>query len=700
MMSVALSRLLPLALALVLVLSLLPSVQARPAVRDITSSSQFTSLLAKHRDETGLPVIVDFYSDGCGPCRMIAPAYKALAKEYDGRAVFVKVDVNKQHAISSQYGVRSMPTFVFLVDGKKVNEFSGAGEAQLRQFTKAAVDKAERSNVMLTVEALTDFYAVNDPMKDETAVEAVHSKCVSQSKSKKNQCVGGAAAEMVKKLKKKYGKGPKVDKRFATIEKEKGEDKGKEEQSGGAKQQQQSQPQPKKKASPEAPNLHMASKEELEAEIAKRIEAEREAAYEAMEDDEDDENDASAWSPGDFPERVTIVGAGPAGLAAAIYAARAGLTPVIVAPPIGGQLQGKGVDVENYPGLPDQTGPGIVSAMREQAVSFGAKFEGVEVIKVDATKRPFKVVTNTSVIETHTVIVATGADSKWLGVPGEWELRGGGVSSCATCDGFLFKDQHVLVVGGGDTAMEDALVLARTSEKVTVVHRRGDFRASAILAERVKNHDRIDIVWDAEVVEILGKTITLGNADEGETVEEREVVSGAKVKDVKTGETTEIACAAVFVAIGHVPNTAIVDGLCDFEEKHAGYLKTIGGSTATSVAGIFAAGDSADAVYRQAITSAGSGAAAALDAERYLSENGLGNEAAEFEAELLKEMMGEESEKKGDEGGYNAYGEGGNMGVGKKESTGKEEKKEAKKEAPKAAVGGDGGGDDEDHMEL
>jgi len=469
--------------------------------------------------------------------------------------------------------------------------------------------------------------------------------------------------------------------------------------------------------------------------------------------------DKNAYMPGDFPERVTIVGGGPAGLAAAIYAARAGLTPVVVAPPLGGQLQGKGVDVENYPGLPDMTGPGIVNNMREQAIHFGTKFEGVEVVSIDAASRPIRVITNTSVIESHTVIIATGADSKWLGIPGEWELRGGGVSSCATCDGFLFKDKHVVVVGGGDTAMEDALVLARTSEKVTIVHRRDEFRASAILAERVVNHDRIEIVWNATVTEILGETITLGNSEEGEAVEERlvrqrrcerreqrrattiphpsseerpaiphpsseelppyhtlldppyspsaapltlaslvKVVSGVKVQGVD-GNINEMSCSAVFVAIGHVPNTKIVEGVCDFDVKHTGYLATRVGTTQTSADGIFAAGDSADAVYRQAITSAGSGAAAALDAERYLSEKGLGNEAAEFEAELLREMMGEEEGKEA-EGGYNAY-EGGNMGKGQKESAGvKEEKKKPEKKEKKPAPAAKVLEEEEEHIEL
>ncbi|GMH52568.1 hypothetical protein TrRE_jg4901 [Triparma retinervis] len=611
--------------ALFVILLLAASVTGRPVVRTIRDTSQFDKLLEKHATETGLPIILDFYSDSCGPCRQIAPAFKKLAKEYEGKAVFAKVDVNKQHEISGRYGVRSMPTFVFIVEGKKVNEFSGAGEQQLRQFTEMAVRKAESDNVKLEFDDLLQFYAQNDAMKDEAAVNTVYQKCVEATnkkrlkKNKKEECVGGPASGLARKLKKKYTSAPKLAKRF----------------------------------------------------------------------------DPPAKAEGDFPERVTIIGAGPAGLSAAIYAARAGLTPVVVAPPLGGQLQGKGVDVENYPGLANMTGPGIVNNMREQAIQFGTKFQSEEVLSVDTTKRPMLVKTNTTNIETHTVIVATGADSKWLGVKGEWELRGGGVSSCATCDGFLFKDEHVVVVGGGDTAMEDALVLARTSKLVTVVHRRDTFRASKTMAERVLNHPDITVVWNATVKEINGADISVEGGGEEEGSETRTVVSNVVITDVNTGDDTTLDCAAVFVAIGHSPNTKFLDGVVDYNPDHGGYLLTSPPSTSTSVDGIFAAGDSADAIYRQAITSAGSGAAAALDAERFLSEKGLGNEEAEFQAELLREMMGESGGKQ-EEGGYNAYADSANAGRGRKETSKVEEKKKKnEKVEPKKAVE-----EEEEHIEL
>ena len=247
-----------------------------------------------------------------------------------------------------------------------------------------------------------------------------------------------------------------------------------------------------------SPPLTEISKDDLLAELARRKTLEDEAAYESEEEDDDEAGPPpAAYKPSDFPERVVIVGSGPAGLSAAVYAGRAGLRPVVVAPPLGGQLQGKGVEVENYPGLFNVTGPDVVALMRAQAVEFGATFEGSTVTAVDSTQRPIKVTLDTgSHIMTHTVIVATGADSVWLDVPGEYEHRGAGVSSCATCDGHLFRGMDVVVVGGGDSAMEDALVLSRTSENVVVVVRRGELRASKVLADRAMEKVRVvELNW-------------------------------------------------------------------------------------------------------------------------------------------------------------------------------------------------------------
>lgn len=623
---------------------------------------EFDRLLKKHGTETGLPVVVDFYSDSCGPCRMMAPIFKKVAEEFVDKAVFVKVDTNAQYELSGRYQIRSLPTFQWFVGGTKWNEAKGGiGEGPLRQMTQQAVTQAEIENVQLELDALIEFYQQMDPSKTKSEIETVYQKCVGKRKT----CQGATANTLVRKLKKKYQQAPKTTKLWA------GDDK-KEERAETKPKERKPQASSTKST---GPNLQLATIEELKAELEKRMEEAREAQLEE-ETDEDEEalDEHYRWSgPGDFPERVTIIGGGPAGLAAAVYAARAGLTPLVLAPSMGGQLQGKGVDVENYPGLANVTGPAVIAAMRHQAAHFGAVFEEDLVVGIDASSRPLKVLTNsTGAIETHAIIIATGADSKWLGVEGEYEMRGGGVSSCATCDGFLYSKKHVVVVGGGDAAMEDALVLARTSEKVTLVHRRDTFRASKILAERVQAHPVINIEWNTVVEKITGQILETG--DDGDLDNAPKVVTGVVLKDTVSGETRQLACDAVFIAIGHLPNTNFLEGVVEFDPEHAGYLKTYGRSTKTSVPGIFAAGDVSDAVYRQAITSAGSGASAALDAERWLSEEGLGNEAAQLEAELMAELLSDKSaaQQQAEDLSYNAYEEMGGRMQGMRESVGGE----------------------------
>ena len=585
----------------------------------------------------------------------MAPIYKKLAQETPN-AVFVKVDTSAQHELSSKYQIRSLPTFVLFLGGKKWNQFSGAGEAQLRQLTQQIVREAETQNVLLTIDNLNTFYKDVDPTKSEQDVETVFQKCVTMNKGV-TDCVGAAANQLVRGLKKKYKSAPVMEQRFAPQEATGDETK---------QQKTKTKARTKSEAAPDKPNLNLASKEQLMEELEKRLDTERDEQVEEEEDD--DAEEAHSWSKGDFPEKVVIIGGGPAGMSAAIYAARANLQPVIVAPPMGGQLQGKGVDVENYPGLHNMTGPGVVAAMRQQAVEFGALFEAEMVLSVDISTRPFKVITNDSVIETHSIIVATGAESNWLDVPGEYEMRGGGVSSCATCDGAVFRGKEVVVVGGGDSAMEDALVLARTSKKVTLIHRRDTFRASKILVQRVLDHALIEVRWNTVVLEIVGQVLDNGDKDSDDDDvnldEQIKIVKSVKLMDVNTEELSELTTDAVFVAIGHTPTTSFMIGVVEFDDDHAGYLKTIGRSTKTTVEGIFAAGDVSDAIYRQAITSAGSGAAAALDAERYLSEEGLGNEAADMEAELMAELMGNQEERIS----YNAYTDVGGRVEGMKES--------------------------------
>ena len=631
---------------------------------------EFDRLLRKHAGETGLPVIVDFYSDGCGPCRQIAPAYKRLAKEIgQDRAVFVKVDMNNPQTqeLSQRYQVRSMPTFAFFYGGKKVSTFAGAGEQQLRQNTQQVVRQSDLENVVLRRKTLDAYYAEKDAEKNSDDIDKVYSKCAGMTKvNPTKECVGQAATNLVRGLKKKYGNGPKTEPRFTDDDRK---------PSDQAKNQDKAKSKTEPSSSSEKPNLHLASIEDLLAEIEKRQDEEMDRM--ADEGEDDDAEFANAWLPGDFPEKVAIVGGGPAGIAAAIYAARAGLEPVIVAPPMGGQLQGKGVDVENYPGLANVTGPGVIAAMRAQAVQFGTRFESELVTEIDVSSRPFRVRTNSSVIDTHTIIVATGAESNWLDIPGEYEMRGGGVSSCATCDGAAFSGLDVVVVGGGDTAMEDALVLARTSRSVTVVHRRDTFRASKVMAQRVLEHEKIQVRWNSTLEKILGEFIDSQGAGGSDSTEDldtprQKIVTGAVIKDKVTGDTETIAVGAVFVAIGHTPATSFLKNIVEFDEEHAGYVSTIGRSTRTSLPGIFVAGDVSDAVYRQAITSAGSGAAAALDAERYLSEEGLGNEAAMFEAELLAELMADEDPTASQRESFNAYEDAGGRMKGMKESVGAE----------------------------
>ena len=343
----------------------------------------------------------------------------------------------------------------------------------------------------------------------------------------------------------------------------------------------------------------------------------------------------------------------PAGLAAAIYAARAGLAPVVIAPPGGGQLLGKGVTVENFPGVNGVTGPGVVELMRAHARSFGVLFEESAVLAVALGRRPFALRTGdanaSQELEAHALVVATGADSVWLGVEGEARFRGGGVSSCATCDGFLFRDKPVAVVGGGDTAMEDALVLARTSSRVTVLVRRDRLRASHALAQRVLAHASIDVRWNTTVAAFDGASERVDRG--GGVVDELPTLTSVRLRDAASGaDAGALDVAACFVAIGHTPNTGLFKGQLDMDET--GYLATRGKSTETSVPGVFAAGDVADRVYRQAITSAGSGAAAALDAERWLSEHAdeLGGGDG---ADLLAELIADEAAKR--DGVANAY---------------------------------------------
>ncbi len=307
--------------------------------------------------------------------------------------------------------------------------------------------------------------------------------------------------------------------------------------------------------------------------------------------------------------RVIIIGSGPAGYTAAIYAARAELEPLVIAgsgadPKIGipgGQLM-LTTDVENYPGFPEGvTGPDMMDLFRKQAERFGTEIVYADATSVDLSKRPFRVETAKESYLADALVIATGAAAKWLGLESEKKLQNRGVSACATCDGALYRGKEIAVVGGGDTAIEEALFLTRFATKVTVIHRRDELRASKIMQDRAFKHEKIEFLWDSEVVEVLGEND----------------VTGLRIRNRKSGEESDLAVGALFVAIGHVPNTGLFQGLLATDDQ--GYL-TLAEGTRTSVEGVFASGDVADKVYRQAVTAAGTGCAAAIDAERWLAE--------------------------------------------------------------------------------
>jgi thioredoxin reductase (NADPH) len=297
---------------------------------------------------------------------------------------------------------------------------------------------------------------------------------------------------------------------------------------------------------------------------------------------------------------VAIIGSGPAGLTAAIYAARANLAPVLFAGYVyGGQLM-LTTEVENFPGFPEGIqGPELMEHFRAQAERFGTAMHFVDVTKVDFTQRPFRLWTEDDEFTADSVIVATGASARWLNIPGEARLRGRGVSTCATCDGAFFREKHIVVVGGGDSAMEEALFLTRFGKQVTLIHRRDSFRASKIMVDRVHAHPTIRVIWNTEVTEVVGEE----NAER------------LGLRNVVTGETSSLDADALFIAIGHDPNTALFRGQLDLDAS--GYIVSGDGVT-TNIPGVFVAGDVFDIRYKQAITAAGSGCKAALEVEKYL----------------------------------------------------------------------------------
>ncbi|HVP65674.1 MAG TPA: thioredoxin-disulfide reductase [Anaeromyxobacteraceae bacterium] len=306
-------------------------------------------------------------------------------------------------------------------------------------------------------------------------------------------------------------------------------------------------------------------------------------------------------------EKLIIVGSGPAGYTAALYASRASLAPLLIEGlQPGGQLTIT-TEVENFPGFPEGVmGPELMEKFKAQAERFGTKFVSSEVNRVDFSKRPFQLWCDDAHYTADAVIVATGASAKWLGIASEKAYMGKGVSACATCDGFFFRGVDVAVVGGGDTAVEEATFLTKYANKVYLVHRRAELRASKVMQERARNNPRIEFVWNAKVAEVLG---------------DGKAVTGLRLESTQDGKKWVLPVQGFFLAIGHEPNTRVFKGVLEMNE--VGYLKVKAPSTRTSVDGVFAAGDVADPTYRQAVTAAGSGCAAAIDAERWLGEHGV-----------------------------------------------------------------------------
>jgi len=302
---------------------------------------------------------------------------------------------------------------------------------------------------------------------------------------------------------------------------------------------------------------------------------------------------------------VIIIGSGPAGFTAALYAARADLNPLVFeGPEPGGQLM-QTTDVDNFPGYPEGVmGPKMMDDLRKQAERFGADCRYGYVDNIEFDERPYKLtVDEETTVYAKSIIIATGASAKWLGIESEQKLRGKGVSACATCDGAFFRDEHVVIVGGGDTAMEEALFLTKFASKVSVIHRRDELRASKAMQKRAFDNDKIEFIWNSELEEVLGD----------------KVVDGVKIKNRKTGEISTLDdVTGVFIAIGHKPNTDLFKGVLTMDD--VGYIQTKGQSTETDLPGIFASGDAMDPIYRQAVTAAGTGCRAALDAERFLGE--------------------------------------------------------------------------------
>jgi thioredoxin reductase/thiol-disulfide isomerase/thioredoxin len=557
----------------------------------LKESSDMHNVVALHKDITGIPLVLEFTMENCGPCQTFGPIYAEAAKKYMGHMAFYSIDADESDALIAECNIEMMPTFHVWENGNMVREAKGMPPKEVLALLEAVHRDNEKKGTyvgqFVTLESLKSFYKKHDISK-VADVENIMEK------------FGVKTAKLMRLLKRTYGEIPKLEHR--SLSSIMGGVGGAAIIGGKV---------PKV--------LSSFSTDDLRAELMQR--SLQEQANSNIEYPFITEL-GSALATVNNPAKVIILGGGPAGLTAAIYTARAGLNPIVVAPVLGGQLLGKGVDVENYPGISgsDATGHGIVRMMRKQVAALNTTMLDDVVLDVNVSSRPFIITVNGSMtkIYTHSLIIATGSESKWLGVPGEYKYRGSGkgISTCATCDAFMYRNHAVAVIGGGDTAMEDALMLARTSNNVTIIHRGEKFKASHILSTRVLAHPKINVMWNTIVQEFVG--------NDDNTLLKGVVVksSTSSINAVAIGTLNFIPIRAAFIAIGHDPNmgflqhsTLTLDGNDSKEDES--FSAEI--STSTNVEGVFACGDVVDRVYRQAITSAGSGAMAALDAERWLN---------------------------------------------------------------------------------
>jgi thioredoxin-disulfide reductase len=558
---------------------------------------------------------------------MIAPVFEALAKEYGDRAYFAKVNIRTNPTSSAAFAVEGLPNFKFVLKGKVIEQMRGASEEGLQHYIKKAIETADNTDITITQEEMLTFFQEHD-------------KEVAASPESLNMLMTTGAKSwprLLDLLRKQYGAVPKYTGGFIrAVSPEPLYEAGAKVQVFGLQSAAA-----QKFNGAEGTLLQKLENGRWEVKLGRDVKALKVENFKilsdttaavaesrpqnlvpapdsaAIEENQADEQTSISINPcslfrrrSGVVERVTVIGGGPAGLSAALYAGRANLCPLVIAPwgsSFGGQLAGKGVDVENYPGLPATTGVQMVSAMREQVKDFNAELRDDTVVSVDLSRRPFTIRTNSSgELKTETLIIATGARSRWLGVPGEWELRGHGVSGCATCDGYLHQGKRCLVVGGGDAALEDALHLKRICTSVTLVHRSQTFRAGGGVQARVLDDANIAVRKDSRVLEFRGTP--------------QSGLVQVVVEHIPSGAKSELAVEAAFIAIGHDPDTAMFKDQLAMDSN--GYLELEGRTTHTSVDGVFAAGDVADHRYRQAVTSAGAGAAAALDAERHLAGTG------------------------------------------------------------------------------